>query len=57
MKDKDPMSAIYKILDEAGLNGGTMLTTRKPMLKMINTMRGEIANKIKQYIETREKEL
>lgn len=52
----DPLDDIYRMFDEVGLSGTKLLVTREPMVKMVNTMRSELAQKLKLYIEQREQE-
>ena len=52
--DKDPTGDIYKLLDEAGLNGGNLLDSSRPMAKIVNQVRTDLAMKLKSYIVRRD---
>jgi len=51
---KDPSADIYKLLDDAGLNAGNLLTSRKSLSTLVSEIRVRIATNITQYIIERE---
>lgn len=52
---KDPRQDIYRLLDRAGLNGTTFLTSKKPMARIVADMRSQLVGELHTYITTRDK--
>ncbi len=52
--NQDPTADIYKMLDDAGLQGPNLLGTKEPFAKIINRVRTQLAMELKSYIVRRD---
>jgi hypothetical protein len=55
--DKDPTGDISRMLDEAKLTGGHLLSAKKSMTQLVAEVRSDINIKFKAYIEARDQEM
>jgi hypothetical protein len=53
----DPIGDIYRILDQAGLSGGTLLNGKQPILTIVNGIRTKIAKLLNEYVMSRETDI
>lgn len=51
----DPTGDLYKLMDEAGLNGGNLMDTKRSQARIINEIRTTLAAKLRDYIVSRDK--
>lgn len=52
--NQDPLPDIYKIIDEAGLNGPTLMDSKRSTPVIINAIRTELATKLRSCMVRRE---
>lgn len=55
--DEDPTADIYKLMDEAGLDAGTMLDSKMGMSQIVSKVRTQMAQKFKSYIVRRDHQM
>lgn len=48
---------IYKLMDQAGLDAGTLSNAKMPLHQIVNRIRTELAIKLSKYIEEQPKKI
>lgn len=55
--DNDPTGELYALLDQAGLDAGRLLDSKKSMSKIVNEIRTKFVVKAKAYIVRRDHDM